>query len=63
MKLIIRAAWKLSGISTTGPRGTLAFRAVFTRDRLLMLHSVLDFPENEGDSRKLKQTSTNILCL
>ena len=30
----------------TGPRSTPAFRAIFTRDRILMLHSILDFPEN-----------------
>ena len=32
----------------------LYFGAVFTTDRL-MLHSTLDFPENEGGSRKLKK--------
>ena len=30
-----------------GPRSTPAFGAVFTRGRILMIHSMLDFPENE----------------
>ena len=32
-----------------------AFGAVFTRDRFLMLHSMLHFPEKEGDTGKLKK--------
>ena len=32
-----------------------SFWSFFTRNRLVMLHSLLDIPENEGDSTKLKK--------
>ena len=36
-------------------QSTPAFGAIFTRDTFLMLHSMLPFPENEGDTGKLKK--------
>ena len=38
-----------------GPRSTPVFRALFIKDRLLILHSMLDFRANEGHTRKLKK--------
>ena len=47
----INAYWNTKDWS----QSTTAFGAVFTRDRFLMLHSMLHFPEKEGDTRKLKK--------
>ena len=47
----INAYWNTKDWSQSTP----AFGAVFTRDRFLMLHSMLHFPENEGDTGKLKK--------
>ena len=47
----INAYWNTKDWSQSTP----AFGAVFTRDRFLMLHSMLHFPEKEGDTGKLKK--------
>ena len=47
----INAYWNSKDWSQSTP----AFGAVFTRDRFLMLHSMLHFPENERDTGKLKK--------
>ena len=47
----INAYWNIKDWSQSTP----AFGAVLTRDRFLMLHSMLHFPENEGDTGKLKK--------
>ena len=41
-------------------QSTPAFGAVFTRDRFLMLHSMLHFPEKEEDTGKLKKVQNLI---
>ena len=47
----INAYWNTKDWS----QSTTAFGAVFTRDRFLMLHSMLHFSEKEGDTGKLKK--------
>ena len=39
-------------------QSTPIFGAVFKRDRLLMLHSMLHFPEKKGDTGKLKKVQS-----
>ena len=47
----INAYWNTKDWSQSTP----AFGAVFTRNRFLMLHTILCFPEKEGDTGKLKK--------
>ena len=47
----INAYWNTKEWSQSTP----AFGAVFTRERFLMLHLMLHFPEKEGDTGKLKK--------
>ena len=55
IKSSMKAFWNIKDRS----QSTQVFGAVFTRDRLLMLYSMFDFPENAGDSRKLKNVQEN----
>ena len=52
----INAYWNTKDWSQSTP----AFGAVFTRDRFLMLHLMLHFPEKEGDTGKLKKVQNLI---
>ena len=52
----INAYWNTKDWS----QSTTAFGAVFTRDRFLMLHSMLHFPEKEEDTGKLKKVQNLI---
>ena len=47
----INAYWNTKDWSQSTP----AFKAVFIRDRFLMLHSMLHFPEKEGGTGRLKK--------
>ena len=52
----INAYWNTKDWSQSTP----AFGAVFTRDRFLMLHSMLHFPVKQGDTGKLKNVQNLI---